>query len=237
MSIDDAGLAELSHLRKLASLSLFGTQVTDDALKNLAGHLPNCRIKYDGGSPVDLLQIIDAQRDSVQGEWERDGDALVSPASEFVSLQIPYVPPEEYSIQAVVNRQSGSHPVALSVVQQGRQTAVKIDRWPGDGYASSLDYADGTFSKGDATIADSNLLTEGQDVPMRVTVRKGRITATCADRLILDWSGEPGQLGLYEGRRVPKKDVLFLGTHKSRFRFSQLRLTPISRIDPAPGEP
>jgi serine/threonine protein kinase len=257
-SIDDRGLAQLGHLPKLASLSLaytgvskdglatlrglksladvslIGAQVTDDALKNLAKHLPDCRIQHDAGSPVDLLKIIDAERDSVNGIWERDGDILVSPASEGGTLQIPYVPPEEYSIQAVVNRQSGSFSVRLGVVQQGRQTAVSIDRWAGDPASAYLDYADGTYSKGDAPIADSNLLTEGQDVPMRVTVRKGRITATCADRLILDWSGDPGQLRRVAG--VPKQDVLFLSAHKSRFRFSQLRLTPISRIGPAPGQ-
>jgi len=236
-SIDAAGLAELSHLPKLASLSLIGTQVTDDALKNLAEHLPNCRIEYDGGSPVDLLQIIDVKRDSVQGEWERDGDALVSPASARAGLQIPYVPPEEYSIQAMVNRQSGSHPVWLAVVQQGGQTLVRVDRWPGDSHpcASGLHYVDGEYNKGNASIAWSNLLTEGQDVPMRVTVRKGRITARCADRLILDWSGDLGQLRPCAG--LPKQGVLFLSTHMSRFRFSQLRLTPISRIGPASGEP
>lgn len=259
-SIDDRGLAQLGHLPKLASLSLaytgvskdglatlrgmksladvslIGTQVTGDALQNLAKHLPDCRIQHDAGSPVDLLKIIDAERDSVKGKWERDGDTLVSPAFEYANLQIPYVPPEEYSIQAVVNRQSGSYPVGLGLVQQGRQTVVQVDRWPGAGYASGLHYADGEFNKGNAAIADSDLQTEGQDVPMRVTVRKGRITATCAGRLILDWSGDPGELGLYPAQRVPKKDVLFLGAYMSRFRFSELRLTPISRIGPAPGE-
>jgi hypothetical protein len=233
----DDGFASLGELKSLAEVSLVGTHLSGNELESLAKDLPDCRIESHAGPPVDLLELVEPERDSVRGEWEKDGDVLVSPAFEHANLQVPYVPPEEYLIEAVVHRQSGDGPVWLGIVQEGQQTALQVDSWPREGYTSGLDAIDGVFTKRNPSIVRGQQIPDGQDVPLRVTVRKGRITATCGDRLILDWSGDPARLGLYPDREVPKKDALFIGANLSQFRFSQLRLVPISRIGQASGEP
>jgi hypothetical protein len=196
-SIDDRGLAELGHLPKLASLSLaytgvskgglatlrglksladvslIGTQVSDDALENLAKHLPDCRIERDAGPPVDLLEVVEPERDSVRGEWEKDGDVLVSPAFEHANLQVPYVPPEEYLIEAVVHRQSGNGPVWLGIVQEGQQTALQVDSWPAEGYTSGLDAIDGVFTKRNPSIVRGQQIPDVGDVHGLAAVARG----------------------------------------------------------------
>ncbi|MHC4399773.1 MAG: protein kinase domain-containing protein [Planctomycetota bacterium] len=235
-AVSDEGLAILEQWDSLSHVSVIGTQVTPEGLHKLGLSLPNCEIERDAGSRVNLLDGIDPKRDSVRGAWEWNGEVLASPVLDHASLQIPHVPPEEYSLEADVVRESGGNAIWLGIVLDDRQTALHIGGWPSDGYPTGLDCLDGATARKNETTVYGRLISNGENVTIRVTVRKGQITAKCGDRLIVDWTGDPSRLSLFGRRSVPKTNTLSVGAFKSRYRISQMQLTPIARTGPSSTE-
>ena len=64
---------------------------------------------------VNLLEKIDPARDTIQGEWKRDGQTLGSSNGRSI-VTIPYLPPEEYTLSAVIERRSGTRYLGLGLV-------------------------------------------------------------------------------------------------------------------------
>jgi len=62
---------------------------------------------------VDLLMLIDANRDAIAGKWSSKGKTLVSPPNQLDRLQIPYIPPDEYDLLVVVERKEGNDTISI----------------------------------------------------------------------------------------------------------------------------
>src|SRR6185295_177300 len=65
------------------------------------------------GNVVDLIPLIDAKKDALQGKWEVNGTELLSLEGSPARLQIPYQPPAEYNYKIVFTRQSGTDNIAM----------------------------------------------------------------------------------------------------------------------------
>jgi hypothetical protein len=61
---------------------------------------------------VDLIPLIDADKDAVNGIWKSSDGAITSDNSQYARLRIPYEPPEEYDFQIEFIRSSGNECVA-----------------------------------------------------------------------------------------------------------------------------
>ena len=48
---------------------------------------------------VDLIPLIDVDKDAVSGTWTLDHGAIVSDESDWARLRIPYEPPDEYDFR------------------------------------------------------------------------------------------------------------------------------------------
>ena len=56
------------------------------------------------GGPIDLLKLVDPDRDAQSGSWRLDGDALVGDGQGPVVSRLPYQPPREYGLEMRVTR-------------------------------------------------------------------------------------------------------------------------------------
>ena len=70
------------------SIRAIGAPASADAAQPAAGN--------DWKDAVNLLPLIDPQRDAVAGEWSIDSAGLTGVKDGFARLEIPYQPPEEY---------------------------------------------------------------------------------------------------------------------------------------------
>jgi hypothetical protein len=180
--------------------------------------------------------LVKVGRHSLRGKWSFEGPVLVvqrgavqlvSPEIAQGCLQIPFTPPDEYVLEAVAERRSGNNALMFGIVAGGRQCAVAVDSNFGQPFAG-LELVDGLQHNENETAVLGKLVAEGDSVPIVVTVRKGHITATCAGRLIVDWSGDCNRLSVHPPYRIVPENSLFVVAYGSRFKISKLTLRTIS---------
>jgi Leucine-rich repeat (LRR) protein len=241
-------LAELTELRRL---NLKDTALGFQAVEQLRQSLPDCVIEgpawafligeseplrpmVTSGEAVDLLALIDLDRDAEPGTLQFDGQTLVSQRERVVTLKIPYIPPEEYRIEALVEWKAGVSEIKFGL-PVGNYCFMELDGWPGFGYISGpymLDrrglqhHANHTYrgrilSPSDAVRVSCTVLRTENAVDLRVA--RG-------DEELFSWRGDPSSMSLNEavekGRVVP--GALGLRTWETHVKISELRLIPIS---------
>lgn len=198
-----------------------------------AASLP-CAARDSSGPPrragvVDLLKLIDLGRDPVRGEWKFEGASLVCPPIQFGRIQIPYVPPAEYDIRAVVERKGGGNSFNLGLAAGEVQFLVILD----GSAMSGLDLVDGKSFYANETTVKGQILQDGARTVVRCSVRKDRVSVWVGDRKAIDWATDFRRLSLYPSWKMPSKDTLFLGSFQGNPRIHALELTPVS----GPGRP
>lgn len=238
----DSAVSSIIRLTSLQQISIVGTRLSGDGLKAIKQALAGVTIEHSlGAQEMDLLSQVDLDRAVRGGDWRWDGKSLVSP---FIMgrarLEIPYSPPREFLLEAEVRSPSNFYRSVLFGVPYGSQQAIlQFDSWPQLGSLSGLLTVDGCTlgggAPGNEATAFGRLLAAGQVAAVRVIVRESQITATCGDRLIVNWTGKATRLA---GRSDVSldKNCLFLGAFQGVFSFSKIRLTPISCTGPATSQ-
>ncbi|HLF91871.1 MAG TPA: hypothetical protein VJB14_00270 [Planctomycetota bacterium] len=177
--------------------------------------------------PVDLIKMLDPQKDAVAGTWTRDGDLLMSPAIPFGRIQLPALPPDEYDLTLSVERKSGVDSFNIGLTSGGRPCVVILDGMK-NGDTSGIDIVGGKGFMENETTFKGRLLLQDQPAQVVCSVRKDRITVSVDGKKIIDWTGSPAKLSAYRGWAVPEPRALFVGSYESGFRVQNLVLSPVT---------
>jgi len=189
--------------------------------------LGGCATSATGTKNVNLLKTADQALGAVEGQWTFDGPVLVTPNAKFGRLQLWYVPPEEYDIRMVAERQAGANSIVLGLVSGGRQFMVAIDAFEHDP-ASGVELIDGKSFGDNETGTPGRILENGKRGTIEVAVRKGGVAVTVNGKKIIDWKGTPDQLGLHAKWKMPHKDALWIGAFGCVYRIHELTLIPVT---------
>ena len=178
---------------------------------------------------VDLLSLVDPERDRVSGPWTRSDGRLESNKQYGSRVEIPYEPPDEYVLTVVCEPLDEPNGLILGQRSGGRRFLVLINyAQPNQPPASALENVDGLNVERNATTLRAPLLAKHHPSAVLCTVRKDSVTVTCDGRPVIDWRGEPSRLSLSDYWRTPRENALFLGAYDCRYRFHRVTLTPIS---------
>ena len=163
--------------------------------------------------PVNLLTLVDLDRDATPGSSGLDGKAIVLRSSEG-RLRIPYVPPDEYDLVITAKRVVGSAPLRVGLALGGTRCLLTIDSPSDDGYLSGISDLSGELSD----LRDSSY--SGQLLPyeMPVTIlcearRLGHehtLRMVCDGREICRWQGDPKSLSMQDSSELQDDNVPFL---------------------------
>ncbi len=82
--------------------------------------------KAEAAHKIDLLKLLNIQRDAVNGKWQFKDGVLNSDESNQVRLQWHYQPPAEYDYRVVFSRESGNDCICMAVVMGGHQTCWEM---------------------------------------------------------------------------------------------------------------
>jgi hypothetical protein len=183
--------------------------------------------------PIDLLHLIDVQKDSVAGPWTFDGATLVSPAVQFGRIAVPYVMPAEYDLRIVAERTPGGDSLAVGLVAEGRQFMAILDggeREP----RSGLDLIDKRpFYDNETTYRGGLAFGESRPSTVFISVRRRRVSVLVDRRYVINWEADYSRISLYASWFMHRQDTLFLGAWTSPQRIHRLDLFPVG----APGKP
>ncbi|HXX92656.1 MAG TPA: hypothetical protein VEN81_03425, partial [Planctomycetota bacterium] len=186
--------------------------------------------------PVNLISLIDADLDSVVGDWSVQGGKLGSPKRSrpprMHLLQIPYVPPEEYDLTLVIESKGPFDPkgdttsVDFGLPWGEIRPAVVLDGW--DGTVRGLSLIDGKNASENETTGRTRIFTDGTPHTVVCSVRKAGIAVTVDGKSILDWKGEAKRLSSdWTYRDLPDKRTPFLAAWIG-YVFHKIELSPVT---------
>ncbi len=194
---------------------------------------------------VDLLSLVDPQRDRVSGDWKMQDGRLECNKQYGARIEIPYQPPREYVMTVIAEPLDDPNGLIIGQRSGDRRllTLINFVR-KGQSPASALENVDGLNVERNATTVRAKLLEKNRPSAIVCTVREDRVTVTCDGRSLIDWHGDASRLSLSDYWQTPNQDRLFLGAYDCPYRFHRVTLAPITGkgkpLDPSrepPAEP
>jgi hypothetical protein len=166
---------------------------------------------------IDLLKMMDPDKDSTNGKWRMEAGMLVSPRSAVgapsPNVAIPYVPPDEYDLSIVVERMEAGDYFKFGVMSGRNMVSYVID----SGQNAGLMGYDGAGWSG-------RLIPMNKPVTITASLRRNSYTVTVDGKTVLDWKKgldhPSGEAGYPNG--------LYLQACQCVFHVSKLTLIPIS---------
>lgn len=186
------------------------------------------RLKAAGMLPaekqgIDLLKLIDVDRDQVYGRWELKGGALISPQIPFGRIQIPYAPPEEYDLEVEFDSDREQGSVNLVLAGGNSRVCAVID---GGNPPRSLLGMIEDVQEGEATY-QGKVLVVGQNKVV-CSIRKERLTVKVNGKAVLDWAADYKRCKLDPVWSSPNPKALVLAEFNSVFKFTKVSLIPVT---------
>ena len=184
--------------------------------------------------PIDLLARIEPERDAYEGVWKKEGNALFSPATPYARLVLPADVPQQYQLTAVVRRLRGGEAQMLgfTLVAQGRRFLLMLDSRPGNKLVSGLTRLDGKRFVDNETARTGRVIRGPGPHRINIKVWTTGIEVHVDSTRIVNWRGDFERLTLGSRWITPQKDKLCLCTWKAQFVFDELRLEPLTEVQP-----
>ncbi|MBX3443206.1 MAG: hypothetical protein KF774_12440 [Planctomyces sp.] len=172
----------------------------------------------------DLLAGIDLRQHALNGQWTRDGEAVVSPAGiNAAQLVIPHALPAEYRLKLTAERVGGSdRSLNIGFPVGGAMAMVAFDGWGIP--ATALSPLDGRTGDNNASTRRGQVLRDGpNDIAIAVNGRRIRIEVN--GQPVINWEGREQQLSLDQRFwKSPGGRQAFLGTWQSSFKVRDVRV-------------
>ncbi len=172
---------------------------------------------------TDLLSEVDVQQDSVEGQWQLKDGQLVSPLDQLARIQLAKDVPDEYVLTIEVVKKSGGA-LIIGLIVEDHRARVEIDSWnpPGTGLCD----IDRVKPQENETWREGRLLESFDETHSIVcTVRRNHIVASCNNREVINWKGDPARLT--DWVKIPDPTRLYIASFEAEYHFSKIELTPL----------
>jgi hypothetical protein len=185
------------------------------------------------GKEVDLLALVDPERDTLNGKWEKDGTSLrIAEGQGLSRLVIPVDVPVEYKLTArVIRDPSNKDELNISLPFAGSQADLVFDN---EGTVGGLHLDFKNINENETTYRKP-VIPAGVPADLTFWVRRTGLKVTGNDGTIIDWTGNPDRATWHWNRTVPNGRIV-LGSWFQKFRFEKLTLEalPPSSFPPVP---
>ncbi len=178
---------------------------------------------FSVGKEVDLLSLVNPERDKLNGKWERDGTAiLIAEANGLSRLVIPSDIPAEYKLTMRVARVGdGERELDVSLPFANSQADVVFD-----GAGTSGMHVDFRNTPENMTTYREPVMVDATPVDLTFFVRRTGLKVMSGEKTIIDWVGNPLRASWHWGRTVPHGRI-GIGCWHQKFRFEKLVLEPL----------
>jgi len=177
------------------------------------------------GDWVDLMKLIDSEKDAVSGKWVMKNGELYSDDGGGSKIQIPYQPPLEYDYVVEFTKTMGNEAIVLLLSRKGVQFI-----WLMGGYGNTLG-GFGMISGRD--IAENPTRTKlplqsGRKYRCLVQVRAKGVKAFLDDKLIVEYETDFKDIGPHGAWSMNSAKLIGLGTWGSPTVFHSIKLHEVS---------
>ncbi|MCX6906476.1 MAG: SUMF1/EgtB/PvdO family nonheme iron enzyme, partial [Verrucomicrobia bacterium] len=187
-------------------------QHTGDAIRDLAiadlSAAASATADAAWQNAINLLPLIDPQKDAVKGPWTLANGELISSSAYSARLEMPYRPPEEYDFRIVFSRRKGERDIHQMFPSEGRAFLWGMSMG-NDKKCGFLEFQPDAVRR--LTWLDGSL-ANGQRYTSVVEVRKERFRAYLDGKLITEWKIAPSNpKGIVSAVSVTPRDPTLLG--------------------------
>ncbi|MGA2231930.1 MAG: NPCBM/NEW2 domain-containing protein, partial [Tepidisphaeraceae bacterium] len=182
---------------------------------------------------VNLIPLIDVNRDSVNGKWISVGGTIVSDDSQYARLRIPYQPPQEYDFHMEFTRLSGNEGVVQMFTNFGHSCMWNIGAWANTTCGFTL--INGLDSKDNGNpsrFQSSAIIQNGRKYSSLIQVRKGSVVASIDGKVISRCTVDPSQYSFWDGWSIGP-NALGIGSFTSPTVFSVIEVTDVNGAETA----
>ncbi|HLX64259.1 MAG TPA: sigma-70 family RNA polymerase sigma factor [Planctomycetota bacterium] len=180
---------------------------------------------------VNLIPLIDPNRDAVTGKWRVSPSGIDCEPSTNARLEIPYLPPEEYDFKIVFTRQTGTNGVhqILGINGKAVQWCMSETGQNGRGNTSAFHCLTGPNYEGNnPTSIVGARLPNNQRITSIVQVRKNRLAAFVNGALVTSWNDGFGGIRLLKEWKMPTTGLLGIGSDENATVFHSIEILEIT---------
>jgi len=169
---------------------------------------------------IDLFKVIDPARDGTQGKWVLSAGKLASKGSGWLTLELPYHPPEEYDFEVEFTIRGGT--MAQILVAGGTQFGWLIDTFHSTGHGFEM--INGQYRGSNPTRVQFRV--PAKPVRCRVEVRRDGVSAYFENKLVAQHKTDYRDMSW----SLPMKDRtrLAIGAWQSDAVFDSARVLEVS---------
>jgi hypothetical protein len=188
------------------------------------------------GVHVNLMPLIDVEKDQVSGGWQMDGGRLTTDGQDAARMNVPYEPPEEYDFHIEFIRTAGVGDVCQILSHAGKQFV-----WTMGAYGTCHFFANigGTYVENNPTrVKSTTLASNGQKHHCVVKVRKGSVSSYLDGSLVAYHETDYSDFSMPGGWHL-EKGALGVAAWWSATQFNRIELVevtghgkPIAHVNP-----
>ncbi len=227
-------VSSLEQINGMVAKTFWATADEAAALAKAGGSIPE---DPAWSKAVDLLKMVDIEKDTVTGTWKKQGKSLASDGSNGARIELPYVVPEEYDFRVQFTRSAGSGEVVQVATRNKRAFAWQM------GASANTIFG---FALTGAKPPERRMawcLENGRPYTAVVKVRTVGVAVTINGREVARWMNDLAGIDPDPAWRLKHPTVLGLGSHGSPTVFHRAQLLavkgegwPLRMPPPALGE-
>jgi hypothetical protein len=172
---------------------------------------------------VDLLGLIDVQKDGAQGSWTRGADGVMCGSSAYACLRLPYEAPEEYDLKAAFTRTQGKGQIALLLAANKKAFGFALDI---SGEAR-FEMVNGKAAKDNPTVVPVAVSNEHR-YTLTVEVRKAQVRALLDGKELAAWKTDYKDLSRYTVWKLGDNAMCGIGAHNAAVTFHAVELVEVT---------
>ncbi len=187
----------------------------------------------EAGPVVNLIPLLDPERDIRGNDWALVNGALVSRADVPSMLHFPYRPPAHYRWEATVQRLENAESLQIGLVAGGQPLVIIVDGHPAEGPYTGMYRLNGRgINAHQTSVYTGQVLRPGQPVRLAAWVKhdggRAHVRLDADGQTLFSWLGSISSTGS-DGNFPPNDPgALFLGNWTASLRVSDIRLIPLA---------
>ena len=175
-------------------------------------------------TPVDLMPLLDTERDGKRGIWALNKNVLHSPEAGNPQFCLPVSVPQEYTFSAMIEVPAGSPnnaTLGIGIVAGNAYCTLTI----ANDNCLGIERIDGLRWESNETRVRGPFFVPGTPVKLSTTVTQNTIRVDLDDRTIIHWTGDFRRLTIQDDWAPIDGRKLFIET-RHHIKFRDLQLSP-----------
>ena len=175
---------------------------------------------------VNLLPLVNLNRDIVRGVWYSQQNGLASGPQGAACLEIPYTPPEEYDYRITFTRLTGSEGIHQILSKSGRS----FEWFMGANNSSKIGFMqiNGLGISNPTTVVKPGCIVNGRQYTSIVSVRNNGVAAYLDGELVDQLKTDYHEMGPYPAFTLRNADRLGIGSFSASTVFHSIEVIDVT---------